>query len=280
MKLIMTPNMIKPTTEPQRRRVITSLGDLGNIYRAGGFTHWEHNRDVDEGHARAAAAYYESHNYNAGPQPIVIACLPRALSPGNVSRAFLMDGQHRLRAGAIMGQAAAALVAVEVVYEECADEAAVRELFSLINRGAPVPARYYLELLRNFIAEVTPLIKKRWPQAVATSKAPRRPQFSDVSIATQLDNDRCRKGIQSGAITPTEFVVQLSKLCDEIENEYKTDHNSASRKYKTPAPSIILQAAIAKKFYAGIEAAWGYETADRILKQQHVEPMEIDIDAD
>ena len=264
-----------------RRRTLTNLKNLVEIYEAGGFTLWEYNRVIDESRAQVVATHCVTHGHNMGPLPIVIACLPppsheAMCDVGCDARAFLVDGQHRLRAGAIMGRDAAALVEVEVIYEECTDDGAVMELFSLINRGTPVPARYHDKLLREFTAEVGPLIKLQWPLAFSTTKGnPKRPNFNDTSIADQLDNKLCSQGLLDGTITPTVYVGLLIRLCDRVKDEYEADPNAAALKYTAPIDGVIYKTAEIKKFYAGIEKKWG-KAAAGLVTQAQARPMEID----
>ena len=262
-----------------RRRTLINLQSLVEIYEAGGFTLWEYNRAIDEKRAQAVATHCVAHGHNMGPLPIVIACLPpheAMCDVGSDARAFLVDGQHRLRAGAIMGRDAAALVEVEVVYEECADDGAVMELFSLINRGTPVPARYHEKLLREFIAVVRPLIKQQWPSAISTTKGkPNRPNFNDASIAEQLDNKLCSQGLLDGTITPTVYVGLLIRLCDRVKDEYVADPNAAALKYDAPVEKTVYKSAGIKKFYAGMNKKWG-EAAASLVTQDQGWLMEID----
>ena len=82
-----------------RTRVEQTLGELVKSHEAGGFVYWRHNREVHDGRARAIAEYYAANNYDAGPQPLVVGTLPGGES-------YLLDGQHRLRAGELLGDAA------------------------------------------------------------------------------------------------------------------------------------------------------------------------------
>lgn len=205
---------------PTRTRVVQTLGELVAAYDAGAFVRWRHNRDVSEGRARAIADYYAANEFDAGPQPLVIGVLPGGA-------AYLLDGQHRLKAGTILG-ADAHRVEVEVVHEQCADETSLRRLFRLINIGTPVPLQYYDEEVAAFVAVTAPLVKARWPLAHSSKPGVSRPWFTDGSLAHHLGNARCREALMLGVLTPEGFVEELAAVCEDVEGDYRADPGAAA----------------------------------------------------
>ena len=240
-----------------RSRVEQTLGELVASHEAGAFVYWRHNREVHDGRARAIAEYYAANNYDAGPQPLVVGTLPGGES-------YLLDGQHRLRAGELLGDAARR-VAVEVVYENCADEAALRRLFRLINIGTPVPLQSYDEEVAAFIAATAPTIRTRWPRAYSRAEGASRPWFTDASLAHHLGNARCREGLMLGVLTPESFVEELEAVCEDVENDYRADPGAAGRRYGTTRATTVYPRALEKGFCAGVMVEWGDHVAGRII---------------
>jgi hypothetical protein len=242
-----------------RRRQMQTLGELVATHNAGRFAHWRHNRDVDDRRARAIADHYTANGFNAGPQPIIIGILPSGAT-------YLMDGQHRLRAGALLlGEARN--VEVEVVHEPCVDDDALRGLFRLINIGTPVPAQYYNEELARFIAETAALIKARWPRAYSGSPGAPRPWFSDQSLAHNLGGAWCREAIVRGAMGPQAFVEELAVVCREVEDDFRNSPDAASRRYATTRAPTVFSRALERGFCAGVMVEWGDYVAGRLTAQ-------------
>lgn len=176
----------------------------------------------------------------------------------------MLDGQHRLRAGAILGPAASA-ICVEVVYEACPDEAALRRLFRLINLGTPVPLQYYDEEVAAFVAATAPLVRARWPLSYSAAPGASRPWFSDASLARHLGNARCREGVMLGVLTPEAFLDELAAVCEEVEGDYKADPGAAGRRYGTTRAPTVFPRALDKGFCAGVMVEWGDHAAGRVI---------------
>jgi len=240
-----------------RRRLNQTLGDVCREFDKGTIQLWQHNREVNDRRAQAIATHIAENGFDSGPLPLVLGELP----DGNI---FLIDGQHRLRAGHYLGEAAAR-VEIEVVIDKCADDAALRKLFRTINIGTPVPLRYYDEELGAFIAATAPLIKRRWAGAYSPSMATTRPRFTDTSLQHQLGVARCREAIIHGLMSPEKFVAELELLCHDVETDYRLNPEGAGRRYGTTTTPTVYPKAFERGFCAGVMHDWGDNVAYRIL---------------
>jgi hypothetical protein len=251
--------MLAMASRHPRRRQIQTLGELVAAHGSGGFTLWAYNRAVDGARARTIANSYSSAAYDAGPMPLVIGQLPDG-------SAYLLDGQHRLAAGKLLGPRAA-LVEIEVVYEPCADDADLRRVFRLINSGTPVPAAYYDDSMAEFIGRAYTLMKDRWRLAHAVSDKPKRPNFSEASVRLCLDNPTCRDAVGRGLLTPGILIQELERVSLEVDLAYRRSPELAADRYGTKGFPTLYPVAVRKGFCAGLILAWGLRIADDLLQR-------------
>jgi len=250
--------MFRPAAA-RRRRYHQSLAEAVRAFEEGKFSLWEYNREINDRQAQAIAEYAAANGYDLGPQPLILGALPDG-------RHYLLDGQHRLRAGALLG-ADAAHVEIELVIEQCDDAAALRRLFRLINIGTPVPARYYDEEVEAFVAAAAPAIKRRWAAAYSAAAKTPRPWFSDVSLQHHLAGASCREALMLGLLTPECFIAELEELCRDIDRDYQTAPAAAARRYHTVNAPTVYPRAYDKGFSAGVLIEWGEAVARRIIEK-------------
>jgi hypothetical protein len=218
---------------------------------------WAGNRPINMRRAARIAAYVAAGN-DFGPVPIVIGVVRIPPAGGVVE--YVIDGQHRLQAATLLGRADARRAQLCICRTVCRNEDELRQLFTMVNCGTPVPASYWDADVAAFINGVVGAINRRWPGIITQGTSLRRPYIPLVQLRADIDSHvRTREAAVARVLSVDDAVRELEAMNSTnrllIASDSVDTRTQLAMANFTATPSILKFADL-RSFYVGLEKEW------------------------
>lgn len=239
-----------------------SAADAAALWTQHRLITWAGNRPISIRRATRIATYVAAGN-DFGPVPIVIGVV-RHLPVGDAlptdAVEYVIDGQHRLQAATLLSRADARRAQLCICRRVCRDEGELRQLFTMVNCGTPVPASYWDADVAAFINGVAAHINRRWPGIITDGTCLRRPRIPLVSLRADIDShERTREAVAARVLSVDDAVRELEGMNSTnklLIASPRPDRRAALAMSIFGATASTLKNADAHRFYIGLEVGW------------------------